>query len=102
MTRTTGVSRVGACLESAQTGYTPRMTSDLLINSPWADKTGGVNTPAERAEAERMQHDRERLRAARVIAARAQDVTQARDLLAMVGLTSDDIRAALGQHTTAA
>ena len=78
------------------------MTSDLLMNSPWADKTGGVSTPAERAEAERIQHDRDRLRAARVIAARAHDVTQARDLLAMIGLTRDDIRAALGQQITAA
>lgn len=85
-----------------QTGYTPRMTSDLLITSPWADQSGAENTPAGRAEADRIQHDRERLRAARVVAARAQDVAQARDLLAMLGLTREDLRAALGERTAAA
>jgi hypothetical protein len=82
------------------------MTSDLLINSPWAEQSGTgnipANSPAGRAEADRIQHDYERLRAARVIASRADDVTQARELLAMLGLTQDDIRAALAQQTAAA
>ena len=78
---------------TAQTGYTARMTSDLLINSPWADHSS-ADTAAERAEADRVQHDAERLRAVRVIAAAAHDATEARDLLSMLGLSTDDIRAA--------
>ena len=65
-------------------GTRAAMTSDLLINSPWADHAGA--DAAERAEAERVQHEDERRRAARVIAAAARDTADARDLLAMLGL----------------
>jgi hypothetical protein len=75
------------------------MTSDVLINSPWADHSG---VGAERAEADRVQHEDERLRAARVIAAAARDIAEARDLLSMLGLGNDEIRAAAGQRIVAA
>jgi hypothetical protein len=77
------------------------MTSDLLTNSAWSDHAS-ADIAAARAEADRIQHDAERLRAARVIAATAHSSTDARDLLSMLGLSADDIRAALGRRIVAA
>jgi hypothetical protein len=77
------------------------MTTDLLTNSAWADHAS-ADVAAQRAEADRIQHDGERLRAARVIASTAHSSADARDLLSMLGLGADDIRAALGRQTVAA
>lgn len=77
------------------------MTTDLLINSPWADHSA-ADAAANRVEAERAQHDTERLRAVRVIAAAARDSTDARELLSMLGLGTDDVRTALTVRTVAA
>jgi hypothetical protein len=88
------------CLDPAEPGYTAAMTSDLLTNSPWAEPKS-VDLAAVRAEADQAQHASERLRAARVIAATARDSSEARDLLAMLGLEATDIRAACGRRTAA-
>lgn len=77
------------------------MTSDVLTNSAWGDHSG-TDIGAARAEAERRQHELERLRAARVIAAAARDSEDARDLLGMLGLDVDEMKAARGQRTVAA
>jgi hypothetical protein len=69
------------------------MTSDLLTNSPWAEHAG-ADLAAVRAEAERTQHEVERIKATRVIAAAASDTADAAELLSMLGLATDDIRAA--------
>jgi hypothetical protein len=77
------------------------MTSDVLTNSPWADRVG-ADLASMRAEAERVQHVNEKLRAARVVAATALDTKEARDLLDMLGLCVDDIRAAKAVRNAAA
>jgi hypothetical protein len=77
------------------------MTSDLLINSPWADHSG-ADTAIDRAEADRLTHQAERYRATRVIAAASRDTADARDLLAMIGVTPEEIQAAVVQRTVAA
>jgi hypothetical protein len=77
------------------------MTSDMLSKSAWSEHSS-ADIGAARAEAERVQHDQERLRAIRVIAAAAHDKADARDLLDMLGLADDDIRRALDHHTVAA
>jgi hypothetical protein len=77
------------------------MTSDVLTNSAWSDHSG-TDIGAARAEAERRQHELERLRAARVIAAAARDPEDARDLLGMLGLEVDEMKAARSQRTVAA
>jgi hypothetical protein len=57
---------------------------------------------AVRAEADRVQHADERLRAIRVIAASAHDGPEASDLLAMLGLELDEVREAKGHRSAAA
>ena len=69
------------------------MTSNQLIPSAWSDPSG-TDRAAERAEADRAQHEVERRRASSVIAAAAHDVGEARELLAMLGLSVEDIVAA--------
>jgi hypothetical protein len=76
--------------------------SDVLTNSPWADRPG-TDLASVRAEAERVQHSAERLRAIRVIAATAHDTREAIALIAMLGLDiDDDVRAAKARRSAAA
>jgi hypothetical protein len=77
------------------------MTSDLATNSPWSG-SAGTDMGAMRAEAERVQHEVERLKATRIVASAAHDTADARDLLSMLGISADDIRAAVGRRTVAA
>jgi hypothetical protein len=76
------------------------MTSDLMSKSSWADQTG-TDLASVRAEADRAQHEVERLKAARVIASAARDTDEARDLLAMLGIGTEEVRSALDQRTAA-
>ncbi len=77
------------------------MTSDMLANRAWADHSS-ADVAAARAEADRVQHDGERLRAIRVVASAAHDVLDARMLLSMLGADTDDIQRAVSQRTVAA
>ena len=77
------------------------MTSEMLTNSAWADHSS-ADPAAVRAEAERVQHEGERLRAIRVVAAAASDIDDARTLLDMLGADLDELRRAAGQRTVAA
>ena len=90
-----------AGLRARKSGYTARMTSDMLANSAWADH-GSADLAAARAEADRLQHDTELLKAIRVIASAAHDSADAHTLLAMLGADADDIRRAVSQRTVAA
>lgn len=77
------------------------MTSDLIASSPWADHASS-DTTAQRAEADRVQHEAERLRAVRVVAATAHDTVEARQLLSMLGLDLEDVRGAVSRRVAAA
>jgi hypothetical protein len=77
------------------------MTSATLTNSPWSEHPGS-DMAAVRADAERIQHANERLRAIRVIAAVAHDTSDARELLSMLGLETEDIQAARSHAEVAA
>jgi hypothetical protein len=77
------------------------MTSNQLIPSAWSDPSGTDRATA-RAEADRAQHEVERRRASRVIAAAANDAGEARELLAMLGLSVDDMVAARRERSVAA
>lgn len=88
-------------LSTSNSGYTARMTSDMLANSAWADH-GSADLAAARAEADRLQHDTELLKAIRVIASAAHDSADAHILLRMLGADAEDIRRAVSQRTVAA
>jgi hypothetical protein len=77
------------------------MTSDMFASSPWAEHASS-DTTAQRAEADRAQHDAERLKAVRVVAATAHDTDEARRLLSMLGLDLEDVRSAMSRRVAAA